>query len=167
MAEKEMIVAESRVNYEGIFSIDELHKTIYEWLEQKKYDRYDKIHTETVKQDGKYIDIEMVPEKYVTDYLRYHLRIRIYASALKEVLIEQDGRKKRMNNGKVQIVLDAFIVTDYQGRMDSRPLYQVIRMIYDKYIFKGETARNEGKLKADVAHLKETISSYLNLMKHR
>ena len=167
MVEMEHILVEERVTYDGIFSIDELHKLITDWLIQKKYDRFDKMHTESVKPDGKYIDIEMEPYKSIDDYTKFIIRIRIYASKLQEVTVEQDGRKKRMNNGKIQIVLDGFIKTDWQGRMDSKAMYSFIRTLYDKYIYKSETHRNEQQFKRDFVHLKETMANYLNLMKVR
>lgn len=167
MAEKELVVAESRLSYEGLFSIDELHKVITDWLQQKQYDRLDKLHTQSIKPDGKYIDIELEPDKMVDDYTDLIIRIRIYASQLKDVIIEQDGRKKSMNDGKVTLVFDAWVKTDYAGRMDSKPVYTVMRTLFEKYIFKSQMARYPAQLKGDVAHLKETISNYLNLMKSR
>lgn len=166
MAEKEMIVADQRITYEGIFSLDELHKLITEWLEQKKYDRMDKLHTESIRPDGKYVDIVLEPDKMIDDYTDLIIRIRMYVSQLKEVMVEMDGRKRRLNTGKIQIVLDAWVKTDYQGRMESKPIYQFMQTLYDKYIFKTEMSKQHSQLKGDVAHLKESITNYLNLFKH-
>jgi len=167
MTEREMIVSGQRVTFEGIFSMDELHKLITEWLKQKGYDRLDRLHSESVKPDGKYIDIELEPDKNIDDYTKFIIRIRLYASQLKDVLVEQDGRKRRLNQGKVQIVLDAYIKTDYQGRMETKPVYTFIRTLYDKYIFKSESSKNQKQITADVMHLKESIMNYLNLGKYR
>ena len=165
--EREIVVQEQRVTYEGIFSLDELHKTISDWCANKHYDRLDKLHTESVKPEGKFIDIELQPDKNIDDYTNFMIRIRIYASNIKDVTVEMDGRKRRLNQGKVQIVLDAFIKTDYQGRMEGKPIYTFFRTLYDKYIYKSDMARHEDNLKSDVAHLKETIYNYLNLFKMR
>jgi len=167
MVEHEIIVIEERINYEGLFSIDEVHKLITEYLQKRHYDLYDKLQSEAVRPEGKDIDIQMEPEKNIDDYTAFLIKIRIFCTHLKDVTVEQDGRKRRLNDGKVQIVFDAFLRTDYQHRMASKPVYHVLKTIFDKYIFKTSTAKHEQALKDDVAHLKDQVANYLNLWKKR
>jgi len=167
MAEKELVVRETRVTYEGLFLLDELHKTIDDWCSAKHYDRLDKMHAESVKPEGKYIDIELLPEKNLDDYTKFEVRVRIHVSHLKPTTVTMDGRKRRMSDGKVQIVIDAFIVTAAQGRMENKPINHFFRTLFDKYVYRTATTRLADQLKEDVNHLKTSINSYLNINKHR
>lgn len=167
MAETEMVITGNRITYEGIFSLHGLYQVIDKWLSDKNYDKFDKVHTEVVKSDGKHIDIELEPDRSIDDYTKYTLRIRLFCSHLKDVTVEMDGRKQKLNDGKVVIILDSWVKTDWQNRMESKPVYHIIRSIYNKYVFKGETAQNTKKLKEETLHLQHTIGSYLNLWKRR
>lgn len=167
MTEKELVVRETRITYEGLFLIDELHKTINDWCSAKHYDRLDKLYAESIKPEGKYIDIELLPEKNIDDYTKFEVRVRIHASNIKSTIVTMDGRKRKMNDGKVQIVLDAFIVSDAQNRMENKPINHFFRTLFDKYIYRSQTKRIEEQLKEDVNHLKTSINSYLNINKHR
>jgi hypothetical protein len=51
--------------------------------------------------------------------------------------------------------------------MESKPLYHIIRSVYNKYIFKGEAAQNVKRLREETLFLQQTIGNYLNLWKRR
>ena len=167
MSEPEMIVVGTRISYEGIFSLDGLYQAIYKWMIDRNYDRDDKVHTESIKPDGKHIDIELECDRSIDDYTKYLIRVRIFASHIKDVTVEMDGRKQRLNEGKVMVILDSWVKTDWQDRMESKPVYHIIRSMYNKYIFKGEQGPHQKKLKEETVHLQHTIGNYLNLWKKR
>jgi hypothetical protein len=167
MSEYEMVVVNNRITYEGIFSIHGLYQVIDKWLTDKNYDKFDKVHTEVIKPDGKYIDIELEPDRNLDDYTKYVIRVRLFCSHLKDVTVDIDGKKQKLNEGKVVVILDSWVKTDWQDRMESKPLYHIIRSVYNKYIFKGEAAQNVKRLREETLFLQQTIGNYLNLWKRR
>jgi hypothetical protein len=167
MSEYEMVVVNNRITYEGIFSIHGLYQVIDKWLTDKNYDKFDKVHTEVIKPDGKYIDIELEPDRNLDDYTKYVIRVRLFCSHLKDVTVDIDGKKQKLNEGKVVVILDSWVKTDWQDRMESKPLYHIIRSVYNKYIFKGEAAQNVKHLREETLFLQQTIGNYLNLWKRR
>lgn len=165
MAERTVVVDKLRLTYEGLFSIKDLYKMIDEWFRQKNYDKREKNNTESVTPEGKYIEIELEPWKKVTDYARNVIRLRMIFENITDVEVERDGKKMTLNKGKAHFVFDGFLGTDYFQRWEGKPLFFVIRAIYDKFIYAPYTAGFAKGVKDDVMHLHNQIKAFLNLYK--
>lgn len=163
MAEKKKIVDKLRLTYEGLFSVNELYLVIDKWFRDKGYDKREMKNVENVKPDGKYVELWIQPWKKITDYAKIEILIRMMMSEIKEVEVEKDGHKVRLNQGKVQFLFDGFLVTDYENKWEGKPTYVFIRTIFDKYIYKTYTSRFDSQVAEDVKHLNTTIKSFLNL----
>jgi hypothetical protein len=138
---------------------------IDEWFRWKGYDKRENKNIEIVKPEGKFIEIELEPWKKVTDYAKNVLKIRIQMFDVKEVEVEKDKTKLKLNQGRVQFVFDAFLETDYEARWEGKPIFYFIRTVFDKYFYKPFTAGFERGVKEDLVHLQSQIKSFLNLYK--
>jgi hypothetical protein len=163
MPEREVIVDKMRLTYEGLFSVRELYKMIDEWFRWKGYDKRENKNIEVVKPDGKYIEIELEPWKKVTDYAKNVIKIRIQMNNIKDVEVEKDHTKLKLNQGKIQLVFDAFLETDYEARWEGQPVFYFIRTVFDKYFYKPFTAGFQKGVKEDVLHLHDQVKAFLNL----
>ena len=165
MPEREVVVDKLRLTYEGLFSVAELYKMIDEWFRWKGYDKRENKNIEIVKPEGKFIEIELEPWKKVTDYAKNVIKIRIQMHDIKEVEVEKDHTKLKLNQGKVQFVFDAFLETDYEARWEGKPIFYFLRTIFDKYFYRPFTAGFERGVKEDLMHLHSQIKAFLNLYK--
>ena len=163
MAERKKIVDKLRLTYEGLFSVNELYLVIDKWFRDKGYDKRENRNVEHVKPEGKYIELWIQPWKKITDYAKIDMLIRIIMTDIKEVEVEKDGHTITMNQGKVQIVIDGFLNTDYENKWEGKPFYVFIRTIFDKFVYKSYTARFDAQVAEDVNHLHQTMKSFLNL----
>ncbi len=166
MAERDQVIDGERITYEGFFSFAELIKILKEWGGAKGYFFLEKSATENVKPDGKYVEYKFAGSKKVSDYAKCVLPLRIIGSGIKEKELEKDGRKQLLSEGKVQIVLDAFLETDYEGQWESKPLYYMIRTLWDKHIYKPFLSGFREDLKQDAVQLKQELKAFLNLYKY-
>ena len=166
MAERDFVVDHMRLSYEGIFNVTELYKLIDNWLREKGYDKKEKRMAEKVAKDGKFIEWEMEPWKKITDYARIVIKLRTIMTDIKEVDIEVDGSKVKMNQGKADFIFDGFLETDYENRWESKPLYYFLRTLFDKYIFKPYTSGYYSNVIDDVNDLHTRIKSFLNLYRY-
>ncbi len=165
MAEREVMLDKLRLTYEGLFSVAELYTMIDEWFREKGYDKRENKNIEVVDPDGKSIEIVIEPWKKVTDYAKNVIKIRIVMTHIKDVEVEKDGTKIKLNQGKVQFVFDAFLETDYESRWEGKPIFYFIRTVFDKYFYKPFTAGFQMGVKADTMDLHQRIKSFLNLYK--
>lgn len=167
MSEIRTVVDHLSINYSGLLSFKELYRTIREWFGNKGYIFVELQNTENVMEAGKEIYINLEPFNKITDYAKLVIRVQIKATELIDVLVTVDGTKKRMNKAKIGVVLDGYLVTDYENKWESKPMMIFLRTIYDKFLFKARTEEYNERVKADVENLRGNIKSSLNLYKYQ
>lgn len=164
MGEREIVIDKQRFTYEGYFDPKQLYAILDEWFADNWYDRREKKHTESTTKEGILIDIEFEPWKTVTDYLRFIIKLRLQITG-KETTIETPTGKKRMYEGKVHGLLNAYLETDNEGRWQSKAFFIFISALYDKYLYKPLTGGYQAILKQETNSLVNTIRGYLNVTK--
>jgi len=163
MAERFTVVDQEKIHYKGLFDITQLTRMIELWCKTKAYDKRIIRDEEHVYKDHKYIHLWWEPYKKITDYIKFEIRIWVYITDVSQVEKEIDGIKTKLNKGDFDIVLDGFLITDYEHRWEQKPIYFFFRTIFDKFIYKMQMAKYEALIKQHVMELKAEISSFLNL----
>lgn len=166
MSEKKLVIDQMKLTYEGLFDMTGLFRMIDSWFYEKGYDRWELKNYEQVMPTGKDIEIELLPWKKTTDYFKNTIRIRIRATNLKEVEIEKEGAKIKINQGKLMIIMDGYLETDYENKWEAKPILYFIRAIFDKYIFKSYFQKFEKWLVNDVYDIHSRIQKYLNIYRY-
>lgn len=166
MAEREVVIDKLRLSYEGLFNVSELYKLVDGWLREKGYDKRERRMIENVTKDGKFIEWELEPWKKITDYACNVIKLRIILTDIKEVDVEVDKVKVKMNQGKADFIFDAYVETDYENRWDTKPLFYFLRTLFNKYIFKPYTEGYASNVIGDVNDLHSRIRSFLNLYRY-
>ncbi|RLE41615.1 hypothetical protein DRJ48_05215, partial [Candidatus Woesearchaeota archaeon] len=121
MAEIYFVVKKETLNFEGLFSVHELYTTIDQWFKDKGYDKNEVKNEEIVTKEGKYVELLLEPWKKMTDYLKNVIRLHIRIYNCKEVTVEIDKHKVKMNKGRLQIETEGFLLADYEDRWDQHP----------------------------------------------
>jgi len=165
MVEREPIVEQQRVTYEGLFSMAELLRLIEDWQATKGYMTVEKKAIESVKEDGKYIEYWFAPFKKITDYVKFEVWIRILGSGLKEKEVIIDGKKQMLVEGKIQLVFDSYIETDWENRWETKPIFYFVRTIWDKYVYKPFLSGFRQDLHEDTMQIINQVKAFLNLYK--
>jgi len=175
MAELVFPVSDERIEYEGLFSMKEVFRLLDKYFRQKGYDKKIVFDEEYQTPSGKYIHVKFTPYKKVDDYIRVQMRIWIYAHDLIEVEREVDGRKIKTNKGRLIMIFDAQMQTDYRDnwvvkdRKDPShaPIsnYFLIQTMMEKFIYGKRLKQWEGVTRYTLIGAKTEIVSYLNLNK--
>lgn len=163
MAERETLVEGKKITYEGLFNAKELFRITKSFFTERNYDWDETKNFETVKPDGRHIEIVIEPYKKETDYFNNVIVVRLIISNLTDVEIEQDKVKKKMQSGKVQIILDAILETDHETRWESKPIFFFLRTLVNKYVMEPYTKQYRGSCAADLNAYVAHIKGYLNL----
>lgn len=166
MSEKKLVIDQLKLNYQGLFEVNELFKAVDAWFYEKGYDKYEKKNEEQVLPTGREIVLELRPWKKITDYAKNEIRVRMFMHNIKEVEIEKDGTKVKLNQGEIQIIFDGYMETDYENKWENKPLFFFIRTLFDKYIYRGYTSKFEGNLVDDVHDLHTRIKAFLNIYRY-
>lgn len=166
MAERMILIDKLRLNYEGLFKFRDVYNMIDQFFEDKAYNKNELLNVEVVKPEGKFIEIEIEPWRTITDYVKRAIHLRMQFVDVKEVEIEKDGRKIRMNQGKISIVFDALLLTDHENRWEMTPFTFFIRTVWEKYVYKPFIVRFSSGAKKDCMELYHNLKAFLNMYRH-
>ena len=165
MSERTTITEGQTIIYDGPFSTKELYKTIRELLVEKGYIFVERKLHEAVTAKGKTIEAEFEPYKKFTDYAKSIIKIKLIISDCKEVELKKGTKTIKLNSGKVHIVIESILETDYEHKWEKHPVLYIIRTVFEKYVFLPYISGFSAQIGADVAHLRDNIKGFLNLYK--
>lgn len=165
MSERTTIIEGQTITYEGPFSTKELYKTIKELLTEKGYVFVEKKLHEAVTQKGKAIEAEFEPFKKFTDYAKSIIKIKLAITDCKEIEIKKKGKTTRINMGRVSIIIDGILETDYEHRWEKKPYLYIIRTLFEKYVYVPFISGFTDQIKEDITHLRDNIKAFLNIYK--
>lgn len=165
MVEREPIVEKEKITFEGLFSLKDVIKLIEDWQSSKRYVPFERKAVESVRSHGKFIEYWFQPYRKPSDYVKYVIWIRLLGSDLKEKEVERDGHKLVLVEGKIQIIIDAFLETDWEKRWENKPLFYFLRSVWDKFIYAPFLSGSRQGVKDDAMHLKAQLKSYLNMQR--
>ena len=80
-----------------------------------------------------------------------------------DVEVEIDGKKKKMNKGKIIINVSSTLISDYDSKWDANPTLRFTREIYNKYIIPGRVDGMKDKVFEDTNNFLEEAKAYLEL----
>jgi|SRR3989338_5101239 len=167
MAERRLVVDHMKVSYEGLFDLHELYTLINQWLKDKGFDSREQRNQEHVRPGGRFIELELLPWKKITDYARHVVRLNIKILGLKDVVVEEDGKRVTLNKGTVNITLDGYLDMDYEDRWEAKPFYFFIRTLFDKFVYRTYSTQYEELLIENCLQILSTIKAFLNLYQYQ
>ena len=166
MSERRLVIDHMTLTYEGLFDLHELYVLINQWLKDKGFDLREQRNQEQVRPSGKFIEVEMLPWKKITDYARHVIRLNIRILSMKDAVVEEDGKRVKLNKGMIKVVMDGYLDTDYEDRWESKPFYFFIRTLFDKFVYGTYSKQYEELLVENCLQLHSTIKAFLNLYQY-
>jgi hypothetical protein len=166
MAERLIVVDKERLDYQGLFEAKALFDVMKQWASDKGYWLIEKRHSESTKPEGKVIDFDLEPFRKFTDYAKSIIKIRMQYSEVKDVVVEKDGAKVKMQEGKILMIFDGILETDYEHRWEGKPVFYVLRAVFEKYLYTPFVSGFERGIREDVMALKNNLKAFLNLTKY-
>ncbi len=163
MAEKETVFS-STIKYVGIFSFVDFYKFCYEWIKEEiGMDISETKYEEKLKGDEKEIVIGWEGGKELTDYFRFDAKVKFEIKELKNIEIEQSGKKIKTNQGSVKINIKGILVRDYKGKFEMSAFNKFLRSIYEKWVIPARIEEYEGKIAGKCDEFLSQAKSYLDL----
>lgn len=166
MAEKEQIIKE-KVEHSGLFDFKGFYSFTHSWLKEESYDVVEEKYSENVSGSARNINFEWSATKTLSDYFKRELKLKFDIKELVEVEVDIDGKKKKMNKGKVSLEVKGSLIKDPDSNWESSPFYRFLRDIYNKYVVPGRIDNMSGLTAGDVVSLKEEVKAYLELSGRR
>jgi hypothetical protein len=162
MAEKSIIVKEV-LEHSGIYGFSEVYEYLYLWFKEESYGVVEEKYNEKVSGTTRDIAVEWKCSKSLSDYFKIDISVRIDAGGISDVEVEIDGKKKKMNKGRLRIEFKGTLIRDPDSKWDASPLYRFLRDAYNKYIIPARVETQEDKVKKDISDVKEELKKFLDL----
>ena len=166
MGHLKIIVDHEKIDYSGPLDIGNLLRMIENFLWERGFDKKQDKDFEHSTPTGKFIEWQIMPWKKISDYTRYHIKVRVLGYDMVKADAVNNGKKTKVDKGRIIIVIDGFVENDYDHRWDEKPILQFVRTVYDYFIHKAYTERFEHMLVHDVNHLVDHIEKFLNLYRN-
>ncbi len=120
------------LKHKGTFNHKELMQAIQKWFVDNRY----KFHAPKYKVKADEAEYEIKGERDITEYVRYVIEIHMWIRDLRDVEVIQDGEKKKMNEGYIQLELGGELQFDWAKRFKGNKFVQWLHDIYQKYIIR-------------------------------
>ena len=171
--EKNLIINNRLLKYSGIFRTDELFSALNRVLQERGYEKREKKTEELVTENGRKTIMELRPYKQKSNYVTLMIRIKITLDHVTEVVEEVHGEKRKFQQGDVEIVFDAWSLTDYEHRWGMKPWAYFLKGVINRWVYKfpleagftGElaedTAAVDGQLKRLLNSYKEEVGKFV------
>lgn len=168
MVEKQRVI-EKHFSYKGLFRFRELFRVIDFWLRDKFYDKKEKQNTKAELPTGIQYTLQFEPWKKVTDYYKIELRIELVASEVKELEIEINGEKQRVNHGTVEVRITGYLIFDYENKIEdkNKPFLYFYRHLMNFFVYKHATRKYLEMTVDEATDLENSMRSYLNTFKYK
>jgi hypothetical protein len=167
MVEKKIVVYDLRLSYNGPFKMEEFYKEVEDWIKEKGMEKELKKKMEHVTPKGKEVEWIIECWKNVTEYAKDVVRLRAMFHNVKEVDVAKGGRRMRINQADVLMILDGILETELAERWEQKPLFYFIRTLIDKYIWKFHTEKYFDVVYADTHDLHRRLKAFFSLQKYK
>ena len=163
MVEKDQIIKE-KLDHTGLFNFAELYGFMHNWLKENLYGVNEDKYSEKVTGNSRDISFEWKATREISDYFKIEYGIKVEVLGLSDVEVEIDGKRKKMNKGKISMEIKGVLIKDPKNNWDeTRPFFKFLRELYDKYIMPSRIKSVEDKIESDVRAFKDEIKAYLEL----
>ena len=166
MSDVRIIVDHMKLEYKGLFDVNNLFRLIDSWLFERNFEKRTNKNFEQSTPKGKFIEWEIASWKKISDYQRFIIKLRMLIYNLNKVEAVKDKKKTKLGNARIIMYFDGYLESDYEHRWDERPLFIFFRTLYDKFIYRIYTERFEQRLTNDVHHLYNHVESFLNTYRY-
>ncbi len=166
MADTRLIVDHLKLDYKGPFEFNALIKLITAFVKERGFDFTSNKDFEMNTKTGKQIEWQATPNKRLSDYINFLPKIRILVQDMNKVEVIKDKKKVKVDNGRLILTIDGWIVFDYFNKWDEHPFFMFLRTLYDRFIYKVYTERFEQRFSYDMRQLYDRIEQFLNVYKH-
>lgn len=161
--EKDLIINNRQLKYSGIFRARELFAVINRALEERGYTKQEKKTEETVTESGKRTLVELRPFKEKSNYVMLMIKMKVHLNDITEKIEETDGHTQKYDSGKVEIIFDAWSMTDYESRWGMKPLVFFLKGLINKFVYTFPLESGfHGELVGDTAYIYAQIKRLLN-----
>ncbi|PIN91151.1 hypothetical protein COU57_01760 [Candidatus Pacearchaeota archaeon CG10_big_fil_rev_8_21_14_0_10_32_14] len=163
MSDPETLYA-SKIKHTGPFEFKEFYRWCYDFLgEETKLKVTEDRYIEKQGPEVKGLDIFWTGSREITHYFKFEVKIQWKILGMKDIEIQKEGQKIKMQTGSCEIKLKGTLVRDYKHQFEEANWKTPFRDIYNKWVIPARIEEFEDKLIADCNNFLDQAKAYLEL----
>lgn len=112
------------LSYRGVFDLEAIYKAVYDWMRSQELKYHETLYKSKPSQaDLREMDIKVKGEVKLDEFHKWVVNVGYQLWDAKEVEVMQDGKKRKMMQGRVHITISGAIERDYQGVFEVSPFW--------------------------------------------
>ncbi len=162
MAEKEVIVRDSKIKFTGTFDLDRAYMKLMQWMEIEGYAFKEDSYLQRVSPDGKIIEVVFSAKKEEAGYFLAELTVKIFAKRIQDAEGVVNGEKMKLDKGELELIFGSTLVWNSSGDKDVYP-EGLKKKIYERFILQDKIEDMKIALYKDTVKFVEEMKAFLNL----
>lgn len=163
MPEETLVAGPSKVKYNGVFSLSDFYRLLYDLFVSQGYVVEETKYKEKNESIGKQIEISWEGEKLVDDYTKFVIKVTVFMIGINKVKVQKDGVEAKMNKGDVEISFKAILTTDYDSRWESSPVLKFLKGVYDTYLYRSTFDSWRKQIYEEMYSIQNEMKAFFNL----
>jgi hypothetical protein len=162
-SKSEKIVPKLKISHKGIFDFKDVYEGLKRWLMHSGYGNesknlHEKSYLERIKGDSKQIESRWTARKEVTGYFANVIEISFQSIGVTDVEIEKDGRKVKLQKGKIDITITGTLLKN-----KNKGWSPLMCSIYENFVIRDRLENYRIGLYSKVYSLHDEIKAILEL----
>ena len=153
------------VRYNGLFDFDGMYAAIISWAKNYGYMWHEKTYKHKVPvPEGAEMEWVWIITKNVTEYISHEIMFTVHSWELRDVEIEDKGKKKTLTNARLYIKIDGKLIYDWQSRFSKGGRFgQWLGKLYEKAFAKELSSVYWDQLYYRLWDLQAIMKKYFNM----
>jgi hypothetical protein len=165
MSIKHPIAKGLKIKWKGIFDWEKLYKLMKRWLDFEGYGNElenfkEKKYKERIQAGGKLLEIVWEGTKKVSSYYNFVIEVTFLIIGMKEVEVELEGRRVKMNKGEIEMRFNAYVLSNASDKLDDNSWF--VR-VYESWIGRDRLEQHKIDLYKKLMKFQDVIKEELNL----
>lgn len=110
------------IEFKGEFDYEELYTGIYNWYQQRRF-MLNESYKHKMTGKGAEVELDFKGGRKITDFLKYKIDTEIKIWDMVETEVIKDGKKQKLNKGRMRIILKWEVVLDYSKQFKSSEFF--------------------------------------------
>lgn len=124
------------IRYSGTFDVGKLLSSTRGWLLEQNYEFAEPAYKHKYGDQGQDIEIEWEADRKVNYYVKEYIRVVMIMNSIKDVEISTEGKKQKMQQGRILVEVEGKVHLDYQKRFEGNKFLQGLQDFLHKYILR-------------------------------
>tara|TARA_Y100000310_G_scaffold73553_1_gene69645 strand:+ start:771 stop:1283 length:513 start_codon:yes stop_codon:yes gene_type:complete len=168
MTEKNIVLRDLRISYNGPFSIDSFMKSIDSWLDENGYEKEQKKYQEHITENGKDIELTIEGHKSYSKWIGGNLILKAKIHNLKETTVKKGKKNIRISKADILVNVEGLVISHItESYIHSRPVYLFFLTLVDKYIYNVWGGKHNGAVYSDGMSLHKHLRAFFSLQKYK